>query len=164
MPTPSRRQGDASPPPYTFSTCPEDSLQGALWSRQSVHNVERIEVAHPYSASLANSGSDETNEGDETDQQNSTQPSSRATTSSPRPQSNVTVTTLPEQSTTDYDLGKGQDVKHVETSSRELPAILSPQYMTQELQPDGESVESMDDEDETLLHSLDPDFSSTRVR
>lgn len=184
MPTPSSDQppDPSSPPPFTFSTCPDDVLyrprsppQASTASQQP----NSIEVRSdspldgpslPAFASQHRRGELVASPGDLIlDRQASTEPSSRATTVSPGPQSAATDLSSPVSSGPDHDIAKacesgldGPVCDTTSTSSTRSPGGTSSSTLGREMDP--RELLRYDDGDDTFSStSMGMDFSSMRV-
>lgn len=115
MPTPSDQPPDpSSPPPFAHSTCPEDiqypirSPRQASITSQHQHGISSLDG--PSLSGLTSQAGREQDasspEGLILDRQNSTEPTSRATTVSPGPQYTTTETTSPVPSAPDNNISK----------------------------------------------------------
>ncbi|KAJ6445509.1 vesicle-mediated transporter Vid24 [Purpureocillium lavendulum] len=126
MPTPSPNPppGPSSPPPYAFSTCPDDVQQSPRPARQIHVTTESPEAGSLQpepsssvdgpspSSSTARHGGDDISAADALMLGSgvSVEPSSRATTVSPGPHSSITGITSPTPSAPDSDLAKGHAI------------------------------------------------------
>lgn len=181
MPTPSSHQlpNQTSPPSYTFSTCPDDLPHPSRSGREAYDATRplapEMEVRPGSSTSITSPTtilSDTSSDGPATDDRPmvashlmTDESSSRATTSSPRPQSSATSVTSPAPSRLDGDdsvKNQGLGIDHhmgreSVSQTRRLP-IETPTSPNRE-------VDSLDmQEDEFCSPYMGPDCSSLRVR
>lgn len=185
MPTPSSNPppDPSSPPPYNFSTCPDDVQHSPRPARQThvatLPEPDGIQVRPESSLDGPSSppfeSQDSRNEqhpGPESlvlDGQTSVEPSSRATTISPGPQSSATGVTSPAPSGPDTDNAKSQEtgpdgpVSQIPpAASRQSPgghstSSLSRDFDSQDLAMDG------DEADPSCSPSMGSDYSTMRV-
>ncbi|KAF7562040.1 hypothetical protein G7046_g2085 [Stylonectria norvegica] len=189
MPTPSSNQppDPSSPRSHSFSTCPDDTQQHPARTSWQSHDAVRdhvdMEVQHAAStervaapedhapASLQGPASEDavTYDGRPSDE-----PSSRATTMSPRPQSSATAVTSPIPSSSDADVSKVQEAeigsqlsRETSNSTRNCPES----DILHHAQPRDDTslsrgVQSLDadaQEDELWSPSMGPSYSSMRA-
>ncbi|KAL3961549.1 hypothetical protein ACCO45_003072 [Purpureocillium lilacinum] len=176
MPTPSPNPppGPSSPPPYAFSTCPDDVQQSPHPTRQThaatqlpetgaLHLEPSSSVDGPSpSSSTARASADDIAAADALmlGSGASVEPSSRATTVSPGPHSSVTGVTSPAPSAPDGDISKGHGIAPDGPLSHMSAAPVSRSRPS----PDGTSGSSLyrdfDSADSTLYDDDDDRFSS----
>ncbi len=176
MPTPSPNPppGPSSPPPYAFSTCPDDVQQSPHPTRQThaatqlpetgaLHLEPSSSVDGPSpSSSTARASADDIAAADALmlGSGASVEPSSRATTVSPGPNSSVTGVTSPAPSAPDGDISKGHGIAPDGPLSHMSAAPVSRSRPS----PDGTSGSSLyrdfDSADSTLYDDDDDRFSS----
>ncbi|PNY24788.1 Glucose-induced degradation protein 4 [Tolypocladium capitatum] len=185
MPTPSSNQppDPPSPSPYTFSTCPDDVQHSPRPARQahvatrpepdSIQLRPELSLNGPSPPPFESRASrDEHHPGPESlvlDSQTSVEPSSRATTVSPGPQSSVTGVTSPTPSGPDNDIAKSQEAGPDGPVSQMVPAALqqspgghstcslSRDFDSQDLAVDG------DEADPSCSPSMGSDYSTMRT-
>ncbi|EQL03322.1 vesicle-mediated transporter Vid24 [Ophiocordyceps sinensis CO18] len=184
MPTPSSDQppDPSSPPPFTFSTCPED----VQFPPRSPHQADTtsqkadgIEVRPDSSLDGPSSPAfdPQTSRGEHAashvalilGRQTSTEPSSRATTVSPGPQPAATEISSPVLSRPDNDIAKacesgpdGPVIHIMSTATRRSPGGTSTSSLARDMDP--QDLLMYDDGDDlSSFTSMGTDFSSIRT-
>lgn len=179
MPTPSSNPppDQTSPPPYTFSTCPEDQPHSSRSSRQAqdtTRPTSDLETSQSSSTSIASPtaySSEPSRDGPAADDsvlidgQASAGASPMDTTTSPRPPSSGTVATSPMSS------GRDDDLKHpgADTSDRlsRESSTLSGHLQVENPDPfrrEPDALEWLEEEDEYDSPPMPSDCTNLRVR